>query len=265
MSSSSQEIIVTLITGSVLLLFLVGVIIIAATRYQNRKREHLMEMERMQHAAAQQLLEARLEVQEKTLTNVSREIHDNIGQVLSLVKLNMNKLMGESQLPSPVLTSTKELVAKAIQDLRALSKTLNSGYLSGTPLCESLKFDLSLVNQSGSFQTNLHVSGSEPDLDPQKKIIVYRMAQELLNNAIKHSKANLIEIFLSFSEDNLTMRVEDNGTGFTAPNATDKISSGKNKGTGLGNLALRAKMIGADFTIESGENKGTKAVLQLPL
>jgi two-component system, NarL family, sensor kinase len=259
----SQEIAIVLIGSAFFVLVAVGIVVLFLV-YQKKQLLFRIQKQELQNQFQQELFSTRLEAQEHTLNMVGQEIHDNIGQILSLVKLNMNKVITENKTDSTVLSSTKDLVSKAIQDLRALSKTLNTGYLLKTPLGESLKFDLSMVNQSGSFKTNLHISGVEPELNQQKKIIIYRMAQELLNNAIKHSQASLIEIFLNFSEGNFNMCIEDNGIGINTPNSNGGSPS-KVNGTGLTNLTLRAKLIGAEFIIENGPMSGTKAVLNLPL
>lgn len=258
----SQEIAIVLVLSAFFLVVAIGVVVLFLV-YQKKQLQDLIQKQELQNQFQKELLTTRLEAQEHTLFMVGQEIHDNIGQTLSLIKINLGKVLGQSETPSPVLSSAKDLVSKAIQDLRTLSKTLNTGYISNTPLCDSLKFDLSMVRQSGSFETNLNVSGAEPDLNPQKKIIIYRMAQELLNNAIKHSNAKLIQVFLEFTETYFNMRVEDNGVGFTTSGMHHKYPS--QTGTGLGNLFLRARLIGAEFNIESGENKGTKATLKLPL
>jgi two-component system, NarL family, sensor kinase len=260
----AQEITIVIFGCAFFILVSVGIVVLFLV-YQKKQLQNRIQKQELQNQFQQELLNTRVEAQEHTLNMVGQEIHDNIGQILSLVKLNMNKVLAENATPSPVLTSTKDLVSKAIHDLRALSKTLNTGYLSNTPLGDSLKFDLALVSQSGSFTTNLQVEGVEPEINPQKKIIIYRMAQELLNNAIKHSKASLIEVFLNFTEGNFNMRIKDNGVGFALPASTDKTVLSKSTGTGLGNLVLRAKLIGADFKIEKSQPNGTTATLNLAL
>jgi signal transduction histidine kinase len=260
----SDEIALVLIGSAFFLLVAVGIVILFLV-YQKKQLQNLIQKQDVQNQFQQELLSTRLEAQEHTLNMVGQEIHDNIGQVLSLVKLNLHKAMSEQgELTSPVLNSTKDLVSKAIQDLRTLSKTLNTGYLSNSPLCESLRYDLSIVQQSGSFETRLEVSGTEPDLNPQKKIVIFRMAQEIINNAIKHSKATIIQVILTFSESHLRMIIEDNGIGFNSASLHQKKSP-LPSGTGLGNLFLRANLIGAEFSIESSESKGTKAFLNLAL
>ena len=254
----SQEITIVLIGSAFFLLVAVGIIVLFLV-YQKKQLQMFLQKQQLESEYRQELLNTKLEVQEQTLNRVSQEIHDNIGQILSLVKLNINKALTEPDKISPSnLTSTKELVQKAIQDLRTISKTLNSGYLNKTPLAESLQQDLALVKQSGACDAQLHVEGTEQDLDAQKKLVVYRMTQELLNNALKHSQASLIQVFITFTEKEMRLRVEDNGVGLGTK--TKKVS-----GTGLGNLHVRAQIIGGKFSIADREGGGTQATLLLPL
>lgn len=253
----SQEITLVLIGSAFFILVAVGIIVLFLV-YQKKQLQMLIQKQQMENQFHQELLNTRLEVQEHTLNQVSQEIHDNIGQVLSLVKLNLNKALSNPDDGQEIIQTSKELVQRAIEDLRSLSKTLNSEYLRKRPLSEILKHDLSLIEQSGICKAQLHLSGAEKEIDEQKKLIVYRMGQELLNNAIKHSHANLIQIFLSYSENELRLSVEDNGIGIAQ---VEK----KSTGTGIDNLNVRAKLIGGNFSFSNGELEGTKASLVMPL
>lgn len=262
----AQEIAIVVVGTAFFLLVAVGIIVLFLV-YQKKQLQNLIQKQELQNQFQKELLTTRLEVHEHTLNLVSQEIHDNIGQILSLVKLNLSRVASEKQnIESPLLISTKELVTKAIVDLRLISKTLNSNYIAGTNLGESIKHDLTVIQHSGVYETKLTIAGDEPDFDPQKKMVIYRMAQELLNNAIKHSRAKVIQVFLDFSDHHFQLRVEDNGVGLPA-NGLDqnKLDSGLpgSSGTGLGNMFLRARLIGGEFSITSRENEGTKAILNL--
>ena len=255
----SQQITLVLIGSAFFILVAVGIIVLFLV-YQKKQLQMLIQKQQLENQFRQELLNTRLEVQEHTLNQVSQEIHDNIGQVLSLVKLNLNKVL-EDQIDNPeIIKTTKDLVQRAIADLRMLSKTLNSEYLGKRLLSESLKHDLALIEQSGVCKTKIHLTGNESDIDEQRKLVIYRMGQELLNNAIKHSNATLIQIYLSFTDKEFQMRVEDNGIGIKPKNPNRDTA-----GTGIENLNLRAKLIGGKFSISNGDVEGTKASLLLPL
>ena len=241
----SQEVILVVISTSFFLLLAVGIIILILI-YQKKQLQHIVQKKELETKLERELMAVQLETREHTLNLVALEIHDNVGQALSLAKLNLNRL-AEITPSTSVMQSTKELVSKAIQDLRTISKTLNSNYISKTSLAECLQFDLSMVQQGGAMETKLEIEGTEAGLSDQTKLIVYRMAQELLNNAVKHSEATQVLIKIIFTDTNLNLLIEDNGKGL--PQQPNQATSG----TGLGNLFVRAKMIDAEFRLSNGQ------------
>ena len=132
MFAKNQEIIVAIVTSTSVMVFLVGVIVAAIVRYQSRSRSHNLEVSNLKIKYQEEMIKAQFEKEEQTLTRISQEIHDNIGQILSLVKLNLNTLDLETTTDTirEKVGITKELVSKAIQDLRELSKSLNAIHLA---------------------------------------------------------------------------------------------------------------------------------------
>ena len=254
-----NEIIVTIVLSSSLMVFLVSIIVLAVVKYQNKARKHLLEVNELKIKYQEETIKAQVEKEEQTLNRISQEIHDNIGQILSLVKLNLNT-MEMNECSADVHTkmlATRDLVGKAINDLRALSKSLNSRHLVKEFLSESLQRELEIINRSGIYTTRLSVNGEEASFDPQKQLILFRIVQELLNNIIKHARASTIQIILNYDSAFLNLSVNDNGTGFTT-NPNEK------SGTGLGNVYHRAKLIDADIRIESEKGAGTTVLLKIP-
>ena len=207
----------------------------------------------------QELLQTQLEIQEQTLQNISEEIHDNIGQVLSLVKLNLNTF--PEHLEEPVqkkLQDTELLLSKAIDDLRDLSQSMNTDKISSLGLEAALEQQLKQLQKTGRFTTNLHVGGNRYALEPQKEMVLFRMVQESLNNAIKHSGAKNIDIELLYRPGSLLLQISDNGKGF---NPETKHPS--KTGLGLKNMQNRAALIGAVFSVHSAINNGTSINIEL--
>lgn len=227
---------------SVLLIFFYLLFI----QYSRRKIEHLKQMNDMQFQFEQTLLKSRIEIQEQTLQYISREIHDNIGQVLSLVSLNLNTIEPSEK---DKLDFTGSLVTKAIEDLRSLSKSLNTDRVQTIDLTQSIIAELDQLERSGRFKTNLQIETVLGEISSDKKIILYRMIQEVLNNIIKHSKATEILVNICSHGIENVISISDNGCGFK----TDRNSSG----LGLNNLKQRALMINARLKISSKINEGT--------
>ena len=217
----------------------------------------------MKNTYQQEILKAQLEMKEKTLYTVSQEIHDNIGQMLSLAKLNLNTLTFDNfSTAKQKITTTKDLIGKAIQDLRDLSKTLNSDYVSRKNLSDSLQFELNFIGKTGLYETELQVFGKEQPFDPEQQLIIFRIAQEILNNIIKHAQAQHIFIKLEYLTDKMILSISDDGNGFDISTLYDTHS--QNKGAGIYNMYHRAKLIGAELAIDSSLGKGTFIQLSVP-
>jgi two-component system NarL family sensor kinase len=263
MHDPKQEILIVLIAGTALFLALVISIFIFLVLYQKKSYRHMLEKISMQEAFGKEILESRLEMQEQTFLNISQEIHDNIGQILSLVRINISTINPASpeQIVSKV-SNSKELLDGAIQDLRDLSKRLNSQYLSHQSLPELLKFQLALIQKTGSFNTSFSAIGQERNFDQDQKLIIFRIAQEVLNNSIKHAKANNLTIMLEYLPDRSVIKISDDGIGFAANEIAEKEK--QTKGVGSYNLQYRANLIGGSFRLESKPGHGTKAVLSVP-
>ncbi len=251
-----------IVTGLVVIIvvfLLAGFFILILVAYINqRKKKHFEEKQMMHSIFQQELLRTQLEIQEQTFKTISQEIHDNIGQVLSLAKLNLNTLdFTKEEATKEKTSSAKELVAKAIQDLRDLSKTLNTENIASLGLIKAIEQQLQMLDKTG-IQTNLQILGAIVALEPQKELILFRIIQEALNNIIKHAKASAIKIRAEYGK-NLKIMIDDNGGGFDT-NETEAA-----EGSGLRNMRSRSALIGAEFTINSKKDSGTEILLSLPL
>lgn len=258
MDQLSQEVSIIVISSGFFLLVAVGIIILVLV-YQKKQSQYIQEKATLQSSFEKELLEAQLQMQEQTLKNIAQEIHDNIGQTLSLAKLNLNTINPEkgSLIPQKI-ANTKELVSKAITDLRTLSKTLHTEAVLAVGLHQAIEMELNLIQKSGVIDTELEVLGTQAALDSQKELILFRAVQEALNNAIKHSGANKIVVQLFYKPQELVVVVKDNGSGFPIqPNE-------KEGGSGLRNMRNRARMIGGQFAIEN-QQPGTQIRLNLPI
>lgn len=252
------------IFGTLFLLLITSFLVVFVLIHRNQSTRYIKEKEEMKDAYQQEILKAQLEMKEQTLHTIAEDIHDGIGQVLSLAKLHLNTIKVEENNPAaPKISDAKELVTRAIQDLRHLSKTLNSDFLSQQKLTESIQFELDQIQKTKHYTATLEVKGEERAFDPHKQLILFRIVQENFNNILKHANAKNISVVLDYQSQRLNMKIEDDGTGFqTSGIHTQSI---KEKGTGIGNMYHRAKLIGAEFIIKSEPNKGTVSQLSLTI
>jgi two-component system NarL family sensor kinase len=256
---------VTLIIVVCLFLIIVGVgIVILVLVYQKRQLQYLREREQLKVMFEKEILESRLEMQEQTFKNISQEIHDNIGQLLSLAKLNISTMDTEN--PKDVQEKKEDsrvLIGKAIQDLRDLSRSMNTDFVSEIGLLKAVAYELQLLKKASSYTTDLQMEGEPVRLPAQQELIVFRIFQEVLNNIIKHAKASCITVQLRFNPHRMMLQVTDNGQGFLAPSYFD--GSAPPNSLGIRNMQNRARMIGAGFFLESSPGAGTSVTLHIPL
>ena len=261
MEKISQEVILVTVSSIFLVFVALGIISLVLT-YQKRKLTYFKEKEVMKSIFQQTLLQAQLEIQEQTLKNISQEIHDNIGQALSLAKLNLNTMppTNDEALQQKILNS-KELISKAIVDLRDLSRSLDTDYVQEMGLQRAIEYELEMIKKTGTIETSMIVEGSLFRLEKQKELILFRIVQETFNNIIKHAGAKSIKVNINYAASAFTLVINDDGKGVNL----QPLNEGENNNFGLGirNMHSRAKLIGADFKMSSIIDGGTEVKIIL--
>ena len=253
-----------IIIGGTIMLSLLTVFTIAIFfLYQKRYYRHMHEKQQLQAQFQQTLLQSQLEIQEQTLQKISQEIHDNIGQVLSLAKLNLGTVdLSQVESTQTKLETTRNMVSKAIRDLRDLSRSMNSGYVTEMGLLRSIEYEVEMIRKTGIFETQLHVEGKPVKLDGQKELILFRIIQEIINNIIKHAEAKNVTIQVTYLPQLFSITIHDDGKGFDIT----LLDKGKNYtfGIGLRNMQNRAQLVGAELTLASIPGNGTTVTISLP-
>lgn len=247
MQKEKVDIIIAVIAISLFILLLVISVLLLFRIYLKRKNQLLLEKERMNIEFEQTLLKSKLEIQEHTFNEISREIHDNIGQVLSLVRINLNTINAPGD--AEKINLMDEWMEKAITDLRNLSHSLDADHIRHHGWISPVTKLLTGLQRSGKFSVHMEYDDDLPPLGNDKPIILFRMIQEVINNIIRHAGADTIHLEARKENDKLVINIRDNGKGFDA---------GRNPGgVGLQNLKNRSKMINADLAIKSEKDSGT--------
>jgi two-component system, NarL family, sensor kinase len=259
----NSEIYFVTIIGIILGLVLVGFIVSILFLYQRRQHRQEQEMLMIKDKYEKEALRSQLEIQENTFKTIAQELHDNIGQMLSVVKLSLSALPLEQNHPAYELTRhSKEVLNKAIFDLSDLTKSLHSDRINDVGLVESMRFELISIKKAGLIDVQFSLKGEEFQLPEQKAIFLFRMFQEMLNNILKHSRAKQVSVTVSFLEDNtFVLEVEDNGIGFNVAEKQNSVLS--SRGVGLKSMHNRAQLMGASFNISSEAGKGTHVLIKL--
>lgn len=253
MRNPPEEIVYTIVLAAVFFILLVVVMLVTVWRYYSRKRTHEMAVMQFERT----LLETRLEIQEQTFRGISQELHDNLGQILSLAKLNLTTArLDKPEEVGEKINSAIDLVSQSIQSIRDLAKTLHTESVTRVGLLSALETEIRIIEKLGIIQPVFQVTGQPVPMDDNKNLIIFRIVQEALHNVIKHAKASLVEMNVDFSPGEVKVTVRDNGTGFSSQGSTD--------GSGLRNMKDRAKLIGADFQLEPSTGNGTLITLKIP-
>lgn len=245
----------SLIAGTLLLsVMVVFIIYFIFLHYRVRQK---FEWEREQFKQA--LLQAEVEIREHTLKQISLELHDNVGQIASLVKINLNILATEAQEKEKErINESIDLLRRMIQDIKSLAASLNNESLVQMKFIPSIEHDIQRINKLNTVQIDYNHAGIFPKLKPGIEIFLYRMVQEMTGNMLKHAGATLATLNINNNDQNLTIVFSDNGCGFDQKTAMTK-------GAGLGNLEKRCKIIGANLEIKSTPGSGTQISVVLPL
>lgn len=199
---------------------------------------------------------AALHAQEEERARVARDLHDEVNQSLTglLLRLEAAREAAPPELEGE-LAETKALANQAMGELLSLARQLRPTALDDLGLAAAIEGQVGRLG--GEIETSLEVDGDFSDLDGDAQLVVYRVAQEALSNAARHSGAGRVEVRLRRSEaGGVLLEVSDDGRGF----AFDESE----RGLGIGGMRERALLIGAELTIESRPGRGTTVRLTVP-
>ncbi|MXV49811.1 sensor histidine kinase [Pedobacter sp. HMF7647] len=247
--NNDPDFLLILLVTTVVIFVFVAFIVTILFLYQRRYFTHQKAISQLKQNFQQELLQTQLEIQEETFRNISEELHDNIGQVLSFVKLTLNSYsVTKAEQREGKVQECSDLVANVITDVRDLSKSLSTDFISRLGLGGMIEREAERLNRSGLIHTSVTTEGEVFELNQQSELILFRVFQEAINNTLKHARAKRLTIALKYSPDLFTLTVGDDGKGFDT--ATETL------GSGLTNIRNRAALIGAETHIISQVNQG---------
>ena len=229
--------------------------------YNQRRRLHVEEKKEMNQKFEAELLKTHLEVQEQTMQTIASDLHDNIGQLLSLTALTLNSIEIQQQKKAEKkVGDSLSLVNKSIKELRELAKLLQGEQLVALGLGHALQQEFNWLKKTGAYQ--LQFNNQLIDLkinSPNKDLIVLRLLQEIFNNIIKHAKAKNIAIDAHLKNNILYLNVKEDGVGFDYETVKKE-----NQGMGLQSLQKRVAMINGTIDIYSEPKLGTTITIEIP-
>lgn len=240
----------------------VPLVLMAALLAERKEAIHLLhERNRRVQQLAGQLINA----QEEERRRVARELHDQVGQSLTMVKISLNIMQQVNQNGGndALLNESVNLIDQTQAQVRDLSVLLHPTLLDDLGLEPALRSLLNSQGRRSGIGTSFHVTGLEAQLPREIELICYRVAQEGLNNVAKHARATHVGLELTKQNGQLCMILRDDGTGFDVDAMRARASAGKSMG--IISMTERATLSGGTLQIISAPGRGTTLILTVPL
>ncbi len=242
----------------VFLILMVSVVALLLYAYRKKQALHFEKENMLKAEHETQLIASRMEIHESTLTEISREIHDNINLSLTLAKLQLNTITWDNTEQNKLTVgSCANLIARTIDELSNLSRSLNADIIASQGLLNALEAEVERINRSAKINITMHVFGETKFLESEKELILFRIIQEALQNIIKHASAGLVQFHLYFQEKELLIHIADDGIGYNAQQP-------KQIGAGITNMQARVAALNGSFSIEGIQHKGTTITIKIP-
>lgn len=199
-----------------------------------------------------------LAAQEDERLRIARELHDEIGQSLTAVAMQADRAAQRAPADEQeTLAAIPEAIRHSIGDVRRIARRLRPEALDDLGLINALISLCRRMGQQGTARIETELPDTLPNMTPENELVVYRIAQESLTNAVRHADASRITLSLGVMDERINLRVRDDGRGFGGPIANDAA--------GIDGMRERAMLVGAELTIKSEPGAGTEVELNVPL
>lgn len=250
MDQQENDTILLIVVTTGLIIFFAGLVINLLLYARNRKIRHIAEVQELRLNFEKDLLSTRLEVTEATLTEVSSDLHDDVGQMLTVAILELNRLEGAEE--------ARAAVKASLDSIRAISRSLNPDYLRSVGLKDALLKLAERINK----QKQLHIDVVWRDditwQDRNHELYVFRILQELVTNTLKYAHADHVQIVFEHRQNIICISYTDNGKGI------GDHSGESGAGVGMLNISRRVQVLHGTIHIETKAGEGFTAIMQFP-
>ncbi|AFK03921.1 putative signal transduction histidine kinase [Emticicia oligotrophica DSM 17448] len=259
-----------IVIGSGILLLMGVVLVIFVAYYQQRqlKRDLLQQkaMQELKDEMQRQMLESALEVQEVERIRIAKDLHDEVGAMLSVTKMSFNQLLRKLDNAEDLAVmgkQTRELLEQSIGQVRRISKELVPSTLEEFGLILSIDEFIQKVHLASTSEFSFSYEGinQKQRFDKKIELTIYRLIQELVNNALKHADASEISLKLGIQDKNIIFTFTDNGKGFDF----NAVRNDPKRGLGLRNMESRLSVINGQIDIQSNIGSGTITKIEIPI
>lgn len=253
------EIYIFIILATLITFVFIGGTIAFVVQYRRRKLEHLQEKERLNEVHTQELLSKQVLIQQQTMQDIGREIHDNVGQKLTLASIYTQNLsfQNKDQETKLKLTEIASIIDESLSELRNLSKHLTAEEETTDEWIKKVTHEIAILKKMSNCP--IHFASSIQSLPISNTIqnFIIRIIQEFSQNSLKHADCSLIAILFDYQNQHLILTLKDNGQGFDVQQTSN--------GIGLNNMRKRAELIHAHFDLKSDANEGTQLIVSIPI
>lgn len=239
-----------LVAGSVLFALLVTCMVVLIYRHKRRIARRSEEIEH---------LKAQMEGEENERKRIARELHDGLGGILTSARLNLDTLQHKKMVTRGDMGGIAKLLQEMGDEVHRTAHNLMPDILEEQDLWQALLVYCEQINISGKIATDVQAHGDITGIDKQIALPLYRIAQELIQNAVKHSGGSLLSVQIrnDASSGKLYLSVEDNGIGYD--------TAAYHSGMGLKNIRDRVNMLNGYISIESAPGMGTTVFIEIEL
>jgi len=255
------------IAGGLSILLIIAIVIAYLILNNSKKRRKLaeqeseLEKERVANLLKDQELasiDAMIAGQEKERTRIAGELHDDLGALMTNVRMHFESLKA-SQAPD-LFDKTDTLLHEAYQKVRSIAHAKNSGVIANQGLLKAVKDLAQKVSQLNGLEIQVVHHGMTNRLENSLELSIFRIIQELITNIIKHAQANTATIHLVNHGDSLNIMVEDDGLGFNPQHI-----SARSQGMGISSIDKRVNHLDGSLTIESAPGEGATVIIDIPI
>ena len=250
----TNEVDILIIFSTIIILFVVLMMVAIYGVFVKKKSQLLLRQQKKEATFEYELAKSQVEIQEQTMNYIGQELHDDLGQKLSVARLMTNKIsLSEDHDRLEIADEINLLLGDCIQDIRNLSKVFITKQVKQFGFIESLEREIFRIKRLDLMNVDYQNNNQDLKMASDHALILFRIVQECINNVIKHSRSKEMKLLVEDSPKIIKIMINDDGVGFNLETEND--------GSGLRSMASRAQLIDAELHISSVENQGTKVTI----
>jgi len=253
----TSEVFLSLISITLLILLLIAVIVITFFITGRQRLQQRMLLAETKTNFEKELRLVETEVSESIMGQFAQELHDNIGQLLTALHIQVENQKIDFPELIESFKPTEIYITEINQQLRMLSRTLNNDYIGHIGLLSALKLEIERINNLKRFNAQIESPSGPSGLEKNHELMVFRIFQEIVQNALRHANAKNLFVKVKTNGDGFRLEVKDDGKGFDVTAILDS-----NKASGLRNIKKRAQLAGLTFEIDSTPGKGSLFIIK---